>query len=112
MVKKIVAIILAMTCIFSCFAVVSSAASETAQVEQSSEIAQDEGSKKEIDSLADLIDLLRQKFTAIVRLGDTIIAEAGAEKNETGPDFSPYLKILGYPIQQIVHFFQSLKEYF
>lgn len=110
--KKLIAVFLAVACVFSCFAVTSLAVNSSEADTQSNEVTESEPSQSKKFSFTDIIAAFRQKLTAIIRIGDTIIAEAGAEKNESDRDYSTYIEILGYPLQQIIHFFQSIKEYF
>ena len=112
MMKKLIALFLAVSCCFSCFGVVSYAAFNTEPGSDSTEILDDDALQSEKHSFFDFIEEFKQKLTAIVRIGDTVIAEAGAQRNELGWDFSPYIKILGYPLQQIVRFFQNIRDYF
>ena len=112
MAKKLIAVILVVTCFFSCFSILSFAFSEAAQSEPSTEFLQSEESENERFSLLDLITQFRQKIAAIVRIGDSVIVEVGVERNENDQFFSPYIEILGYPLQKIIHFFQNIKEYF
>lgn len=113
MLKKIVSVIMATVCVIMCLTTVSWAKSDFAQelpeVEETSQI---QGLKNGGFSVPNIIDRFRQKLTAIVRIGDTTIAEVGAERDEADRTFSTYIEILGYPLQQIIDFFANLKEYF